>query len=188
MNHFFKKYTFFTYLILGFTFISCDFFGLEQELDHLTIQNLQLTSKNSYGFLTPPNIRVEKLPHEYSNTRDSVFRKLQLEYTETKSVTFNRITISTTFPSDSTLVIIDSVDVYLGNTLDQKTRVGYIHDIPANITDKTLDLFLEYNSDSTGLIMQADTAFFITDIYFRSAVRSDSMTFETAGEFIIRNR
>ncbi|WP_172826941.1 hypothetical protein, partial [Flammeovirga sp. SJP92] len=156
-----------------------------QELDHLTIQGLQLTSLNSYYFLTPPNERVERLPYAYSNTRDSVFQKLQIELTKTRKVSFNRITLSVTAPSDSSLVIIDSIDVYLGNTLDQKTRVGYLHDLPANITDKSLDLILSVNSDSAGLIMQADTAYFITDVYLRSAVRSDSMTFQTLGEFNI---
>ncbi|NME70968.1 hypothetical protein [Flammeovirga aprica] len=165
--------------------MSCNFFGLDQELDHFTIQNLQLTSNNSYYYLTPPNTVIERLPYTYSNTRDSVFQKLQIENTRAKKVSFNRINFSVSIPSDSTLNIIETVDVFLSNTKDQKTRVGYLSDLPANISDKSLDLFLTVNSDSAGLIMQADTVYFITEISLKSTVRSDSLTFLTAGEFVI---
>ncbi|WP_044210909.1 hypothetical protein [Flammeovirga sp. OC4] len=189
MQHFFKQLnTFFISLFVGFTFISCSYIGVENELDDLTIQNLQIASLNSYYILTPPDERIESVPYAYSNTRDSVFQKLQIELTKIKTVSFKRITLSVIAPSDSSLVIIDSVDVYLSNTLDERTRVGYIHDIPANITEKSLDLILNVNEDSAGLIMKADTAFFITDVYLRSAVRSDSMTFQTLGEYSIKGQ
>lgn len=187
MQQFLKdSYNFFLILTLGVSLSSCDFFGLDKELDHFTIENLVLTSNVKYIYLTPPNVRIEKSAHLYSNTRDSVFRKLQTEYSEIKTVSFYRMQLGVTFPTDSSLVIIDSIDVYLANTLNQKTRVGYLHDLPANLTDKTLDLIIAADENETGNIMKADTAFFKTDIYLRSTIRSDSMVFQISGEYNIR--
>lgn len=171
------------------SFTSCNFFGLDQELKDFTIQHLELSSNLTYPYLTPPDVWVESRPFTsnstFTNTRDSVFRKLQVEYSEIKKVDFYRIELSTSFPTDSSLVIIDSIHVYLANTKNLQCKIGTLDDIPINTTLKTMNLNLYSNSDSAGLIMQADTTFFKSYIYLRSAIVSDSMVFNVKGEYNI---
>ncbi|WP_158631115.1 hypothetical protein [Flammeovirga kamogawensis] len=173
------------FLFLSIGFQSCEFFGLDKELDNLTIQDLELESISKFPYLTPQGEWHDPESIVYSNTRDSVFNKLFLDYKETKNANFQRLTLSIDFPSDSSLLSLDSVEVFIENAKAEKYKIGYLYDIPDNTTDKSLDLTIQNNESVVGNILKDSVVYFKPRFHFRITVRSDSMKFKVLGGYSI---
>ncbi|AZQ62548.1 hypothetical protein EI427_09965 [Flammeovirga pectinis] len=173
----------FLFLTIGFQ--GCEFFGLDKELDDLTIQDLELESTSKFLYLTPQGEWHDPVGIEYLNTRDSVFDKLFLDYNKTKNADFQRLTLSVDFPSDSSLLSLDSIEVFIENAKDEKYKLGYLYDIPNTTTEKSLDLIIENNASVVGNILKDSVVYFKPRFHFRITVRSDSMKFKVQGDYSI---
>ncbi|NLR94263.1 hypothetical protein [Flammeovirga agarivorans] len=188
MQQFFKEKTPYIIIITSILLGGCSFFGLDKELKDLTINDLLITTASEIYIPSLADEWTEGNPVLYSDTRDSVIQKNFIDINQIRNGSFSRIQISAIYPADSTLYILDSVDVYLEDLHDKKVKIGYLYDITTTSTPKTLDMDLESApSGLIGEIFRSDTVIITSRFHLRNNVRTDTMTFNVEATYQLTN-
>ncbi|OHX65959.1 hypothetical protein [Flammeovirga pacifica] len=190
MNQFFiekSKYFKILFFLPLTLLVSCDFFGLDSEMKHLTLKNLELQSQMEIYELDPAGEWVEGNTVNYYNTRDSVVQKNFIDINQISKGSINRIQIQSVYPTDSTLYTIDSVKIFFSN-LSRDIEVGYLYEIPANSTPKLEDARINnVNNDDLGALFRSDTVIIKTDFHLRALVRTDTLRFQVNAIYGLTN-
>ncbi|ANQ48998.2 hypothetical protein KMW28_08050 [Flammeovirga yaeyamensis] len=151
------------------------------------MKNLELISQTRLDSLDPAGEWLEATTTAYVNTRDSVAQKNFIDLNQITKGSINRIQISTIHPSDSTLFIVDSVNIFFTDN-NRSIQVGFLYDVPTNSTPKLLDANIEqYDEGDLGNLFRSDTVFIKTSFHLRTLVRSDSMKFQVDALYGLRN-